>query len=92
MEEKDEPDAVPAPPPVTPAAAAPPPVPDYDEAGVPSFDHVRERIESRYATALGADELAAESPAGRALAEQEAERAKAAAEKLAELRRSVRGE
>ena len=33
-----------------------PPAPDYDEHGVPSLDYVREKIESRYATSIGAAE------------------------------------
>jgi phage shock protein A len=68
------------------------PAADYDESGVPTFEHVRDKIEGRYAAALGAEELAAETPAGRSLAEQEAARAEAAQAKLAELRRSVRGD
>jgi phage shock protein A len=78
----------------TPAATGPTDVPaaDYDESGVPTFDHVRDKIEGRYAAALGAEELAAETPAGRSLAEQEAARAGAAKAKLEELRRSVRGD
>jgi hypothetical protein len=78
----------------TPAATGPADVPaaDYDESGVPTFEHVRDKIEGRYAAALGAEELAAETPAGRSLAEQEAARAEAAKAKLEELRRSVRGD
>jgi hypothetical protein len=70
----------------TPPAA---PTPDYDEHGVPSLDHVRDKIESRYATALGATELAEDTAAGRSVEEQEAERAAAAKAKLEELRRSL---
>lgn len=66
-----------------------PPAPDYDEHGVPSFDHVRDKIESRYATSLGATELAESTAAGRSVEEQEAERAAAAKAKLEELRRSI---
>ena len=74
----------PAPPPAPPA-----PAPDYDEHGVPSFDHVRDKIESRYATSVGAGELAAETPEGRTLEQQLAEREKAAAARLEEIRRSL---
>jgi phage shock protein A len=66
-----------------------PPAADYDEHGVPSLDHVRDKIESRYATSLGATELAESTAAGRSVEEQEAERAAAAKAKLEELRRSL---
>jgi hypothetical protein len=71
------------------APAAPPPAPDYDERGVPSLDYVRDKIESRYATALGATELAEGTAEARSVEEQEAVRAKAAKEKLEEIRRSL---
>ena len=72
---------------IVPDAA--PPAPDYDEHGVPSFDHVRNKIESRYATSLGMTELTEGTAAGRSVEEQEAERAAAAKAKLEELRRSL---
>jgi phage shock protein A len=50
---------------------------------------VRDKIESRYATSLGATELAESTAAGRSVEEQEAERAAAAKAKLEELRRSL---
>lgn len=80
---------VPDPAPVTP----PPPAftPDYDERGVPSFDHVRDKIERRAATSVGMGELAAGTPQGRSIEEQEAERAEAAKAKLEEIRRSMGG-
>jgi hypothetical protein len=71
--------------PVPPA----PPAPDYDEHGVPSLDHLRDKIEGRYATALGMTELAEGTAAGRTVEEQEAERAAKAKAKLEELRRSL---
>lgn len=74
-------------PPPPPAPVAP--APDYDEHGVPSFDYVRERIERRSATAQGTTELTGETPAGRTLDEQMADRDAKAAEKLAELRRTL---
>ncbi len=74
---------------IVPDPAAPTPVPDYDERGVPSLDHVRDKIEGRHATALGWQELAADTEQGRSLEEQEAERAKKAAAKLEEIRRSL---
>jgi phage shock protein A len=67
----------------------PTPPADFDERGIPSLDHVRDKIESRYATAIGATELAEESAAGRDVADQEEERKRAAAAKLEEIRRSL---
>jgi phage shock protein A len=66
-----------------------PPVPDYDEHGVPSLDYVRNKIEGRYATSIGATELAEGTAAGRDVEQQEADRAAAAKAKLDELRRSL---
>jgi hypothetical protein len=63
---------------------------DYTDAGVPTFDHVRDRIEERYTTALGTTELAEESAAGRSLAQQQEDRDKAARERLEKIRRSIR--
>lgn len=74
--------------PVTPTG----PVPEYDDGGVPTFESVRDQIESRYATAQGAADLDAESPEGRSVAEQYDERQRAAAERLAEIRESMRPE
>ncbi|MEY8016544.1 hypothetical protein [Mycobacterium servetii] len=62
----------------------------YDDAGVPTFDSVRDKIEDRYARSLGAAELDAESPEGRSVEEQYARRARAAAERLAQIRESMR--
>jgi len=69
-----------------------PPVPDtgYTDAGVPTLDGVREKIETRYGTALGATELAEETPEARTAAEQYEAQQKAAAEKLDEIRASMR--
>ena len=64
---------------------------DYDD-GVPTFDFVRDRIEGRYATALGTTELADESAAGRSLAQQQQDRDEAARKRLDEIRRSLREE
>jgi phage shock protein A len=66
-----------------------PPAPDYDEHGVPSLDYVRDKIEGRYATSIGAAELAEGTAAGRDVEQQEAERAAAAKAKLEEIRRSL---
>lgn len=81
------------------AAAITPAVPNpgienasgYTDRGVPTLDYVRDKIEGRFATSLGAAELAGETEAGRSVAEQEAERDKKAKEKLDEIRRSLGG-
>lgn len=64
--------------------------PGYDSAGVPTFESVREKIETRYGTALGSAELAAETADGRSVEEQYDERQRAAAERLAQIRDSMR--
>lgn len=66
--------------------------PGYDSAGVPTFDSVREKIENRYATAQGAAELDADSPEGRSIEKEYEERQRAAAERLDEIRESMRRE
>lgn len=72
-------------------AAPPPVVPpgDYNEAGVPSFDYVRDRIENRVATSIGSEELANATPEGKAVEDQFEARKKAGLDKLAEIRRSM---
>ena len=72
-------------------AAPQPPDPDYDEHGVPTLDYVRDKIEGRYATALGSAELSEGSAAARSIEQQEAERERAAKAKLDEIRRGLRG-
>lgn len=74
--------------PANPGAA--PPDPGYDSAGVPTFESVREKIETRYAASLGDAELDADSPEGRSVDEQYDERRRAAAERLAQIRESMR--
>ena len=78
------------------------PAADYSEAGVPSLDYLRDKIEGRYATAIGSTELA-EAAAARAAVEkaaaeqqaavtaeqQRAAREQAAKAKLDEIRRSL---
>ncbi|CAM3138268.1 PspA domain-containing protein [Prescottella defluvii] len=80
------------PPPLTMAAGSGPsvPSPDYTEAGVPMFDRVRDRIEERFGTALGSEELERESRAGRDLDEQWQAREKAGRDRLDEIRRSMK--
>jgi len=68
------------------------PDPGYDSAGVPTFESVREKIETRYTTALGGAELDAETSQGRAVEEQYEERQRAAAERLAQIRESMRSD
>jgi phage shock protein A len=62
----------------------------YTTSGVPTLDSVREKIEGRYQTSLGAEELDAESPEGRDVDDQYEARQRAAADRLAEIRRSMR--
>jgi hypothetical protein len=62
----------------------------YTDAGVPTLEGVREKIETRYGTAMGATELAEETPEVRTAAEQYEAQHKAAAEKLKEIRDSMR--
>ena len=64
----------------------------YTPGGVPTFESVREKIETRYGTATGATELAAETPEGRSVEEQYEERQRAAAERLEQIRKSMRAE
>ena len=77
-----------------PAAESTSPVeaPDagYTPGGVPTFDAVREKIETRYGTAIGSSELASETPEGRSAAEQYEKRQQAAAERLRQIRESMR--
>jgi hypothetical protein len=74
-------------------APAPGPVETgYTPGGVPTFDYAREKIETRYGTAIGAAELAAETPEGRSVEEQYEARQKAAAERLAQIRESMHGD
>jgi len=81
-----------------PSEAAPSPAPvepidtGYSPGGVPTFESVREKIETRYGTAIGASELAAETPEGRTVEEQYDARQRAAAERLAEIRKSMHPE
>lgn len=63
---------------------------DYTTSGVPTFESVRDKIEKRYETSIGAAELDAESREGRDLEEQYQARQRAAAERLAQIRESMR--
>ena len=91
----DEPTPTPEPtpdPPAEPAATQPvgPVDTGYTASGVPTFESVREKIETRYGTAIGAAELDAETPEGRTVEEQYDARQRAAAERLAQIRDSMR--
>jgi len=92
----DEPTSAPEPADAEPVPAEPVPVEPvdtgYTPGGVPTFDSVREKIETRYGTAIGASELAAETPEGRTVEEQYDARQRAAAERLAEIRKSMHPE
>jgi hypothetical protein len=61
----------------------------YTAAGVPTFDSVREKIETRVGTAMGSVELAEETPEGRSVTEQYEARQQAAAERLKQIRESM---
>lgn len=61
----------------------------YTVDGVPTFESVREKIETRYATSIGSVELAAETPEGRSAEDSYEARQKAAAERLAQIRASM---
>jgi phage shock protein A len=63
--------------------------PGYNESGVPTFESVRDKIETRFGAALGSAELDAESSEGRTVEEQYEARQRAAAERLAEIRESM---
>jgi hypothetical protein len=75
-----------------PATTVPAVETGYTASGVPTFDSVREKIETRYGTAIGGAELAAETPEGRSVEEQYDARQRAAAERLAQIRESMRGD
>lgn len=64
--------------------------PGYTSSGIPTFESVREKIETRYETSIGAAELDAETPEGRDVDEQYQDRQRAAAERLAQIRKSMR--
>lgn len=61
----------------------------YTPEGVPTFESVREKIETRYAASTGSAELAGETPEGRSLAERYEARQEAAAGRLAQIRASM---
>ena len=92
----DEQKAEPVPADSEPVAEPPPPAEaantGYTPGGVPTFESVREKIETRYGTAIGATELASETPEGRSVEEQYEERQRAAAKRLEQIRKSMHPE
>jgi phage shock protein A len=62
----------------------------YSSSGVPTFESVREKIESRYETSIGSAELDAGTPEGRDVEDQYEARQRAAADRLAQIRESMR--
>ncbi|CAJ1502485.1 hypothetical protein [[Mycobacterium] burgundiense] len=62
----------------------------YTDSGVPTFDSVREKIETRYGTSVGAVELGSETPEARRVEEQFEARQRAAADRLEQIRASMR--
>jgi hypothetical protein len=63
----------------------------FTAQGVPTWDSVRDKVENRTTTALGAEELDHSTPAGRTLDDQWNEREAAGRKKLDEIRRSMKG-
>lgn len=83
--------------PVPSVPSTPPGMPDtsltggYSSSGVPTFDSVRDKVERRFGTAQGMDELDRQTPAGRGVEEQFQAREKAARERLDRIRESLHG-
>jgi phage shock protein A len=64
--------------------------PGYTSSGIPTFESVRDKIETRYETSIGSAELDAESPEGRGVEQQYQDLQQAAADRLAQIRKSMR--
>lgn len=64
----------------------------YTQGGVPTFESVREKIETRFGTAIGSSELASETAEGREVEEQYEARQRAAHDRLEQIRASMRDE
>lgn len=80
--------AVPIPPVGIPAV---PGIGGYTSSGVPTFESVRDKVEQRYGTSQGMGELDQQTPVGRSVEEQWDARAKAARERLDQIRKSMHG-
>lgn len=78
-------------PPAEPGPVAPEET-GYTPGGVPTFDMVREKIETRAGTAIGAAELDAATPEGRSVEDQYEARQRAAAERLAQIRAQMKSD
>jgi hypothetical protein len=63
---------------------------DYTTGGVPTFGRVREKIEQRFGTSVGAGELDQDTAAGKSLQEQWDAREKAGHDRLEQIRRSMK--
>ncbi|MFD3593438.1 PspA/IM30 family protein [Nocardia sp. NPDC058640] len=74
-----------------PDTVAPTPTGGYSTSGVPTFDSVRDKVEQRFGTAQGMDELDRHTPAGRSVDEQWEARQNSARQRLDEIRKSVHG-
>lgn len=93
--ESDEPvtaEVVPDPAPVATPTPVAPEETGYTSAGVPTFDYVREKIETSFGNSVGATELASETPEGRRIEEQYEARQQAAADRLAQIREAMKNE
>jgi hypothetical protein len=64
----------------------------YTAGGVPTYESVREKIETRYGTAIGSAELASETVEGRRVEELYEARQRAAHDRLEQIRASMRDE
>jgi len=82
---------VPDPPSATLDAPAPQET-GYTPGGVPTFESVREKIETRFGTAVGSSELASETAECREVEEQYEARQRAAHDRLEQIRASMRDE
>ncbi|MFC8528639.1 hypothetical protein [Nocardia sp. NPDC057227] len=69
-----------------------PPTGGYTASGVPTFDSVRDKVEQRFGTAQGREELERETIAGRSVEEQWQAREDAARDRLDKIRKSMRDE
>ncbi|MBC7300290.1 MAG: hypothetical protein H5T78_04995 [Nocardia sp.] len=74
-----------------PETGAPTATGGYSTSGVPTFDSVRDKVEQRFGTAQGMDELDRQTPAGRSADEQWEARENAARDRLDQIRKSMRG-
>jgi phage shock protein A len=63
--------------------------PGYTADGIPTFESVREKIETRYGTSQGAVELGEESAQAREAEQQYEARQKAATERVEQIRASM---